>query len=232
MPKVIKKKISKKIVSAEADVKDRLVSLKDTIKNRQKTAIKYAGVILVIIVAVGGFLIYSFASRNKAKMFEYEGYTIYYNDNQGKFINKKDQYRKALDMFEKAYNIRKSPVSLYYIAGCYYELGNYDDALKRLRDFAQRYSNDPTFVPLAYQKMALIYVKKGDVNDAMKTLDAISNMKGNIFKDFALIEYGRLLEKAGKPENAMEKYRELTSKFPNSPFVEEAKAKLSPKKES
>jgi tetratricopeptide (TPR) repeat protein len=232
MPKAIKKKIAKKTTSAETDVKDRLVSLRDMIKNRQKTAMKYAGVFLVIIVAVGGLLVYSVTSRNKARMFENEGYSIYYNNNKEKFMNKKDQYQKALDMFEKAYNMRKSPLSLFYIAGCYYELGNYDDALKRLRDFVRIYSNDPTFIPLAYQKMVMIYVRKGDVNNAMKTLDAISNMNGAIFKDFALIEYARLLEKEGKPEKAIEKYGELTSKFPNSPFVEEAKAKLSPKKES
>jgi outer membrane protein assembly factor BamD (BamD/ComL family) len=45
------------------------------------------------------------------------------------------------------------------------------------------------------------------------------------------MESARLLEKEGKIEEAKKKYKELTEKFPNSPFTDEAKAKLSEKKE-
>jgi outer membrane protein assembly factor BamD (BamD/ComL family) len=112
------------------------------------------------------------------------------------------------------------------------QLVNYDDAIKILNDFTQRYSTEENFIPLVYQKMEMVYIKKGDINGAMKTLDTFYNLNGDIYKDFVLIEYGRLLEKEGKIEEAKRKYRELTIKFPNSPFFEEAKAKLSEKKKS
>lgn len=232
MPKPIKKRVSKKTAATEADIKDKFASLKDTIKKRQKTALKYGAGILAIFIAVAGFLLYSYTSQKKARIFEYEAYRVYYNENQIQSVNKEEQYKKALDIFKKAYDIRKSPISLFYIAACYYELDKYDDALKALKDFTQRYSKEERFIPLVYQKIAMVYIKKGNVNEAMKTLDTLYNLKGDIYKDFALMEYGRLLEKAGKLDEAKKKYKELTARFPNSPFSDEAKAKLSEKQES
>jgi len=232
MPKIIKKRVPKKTIATEDEVKDKLAGLRDTIKERQKTALIYGAVVLVIIIAATGFLIYNYTSQKKARSLEYEAYKIYYNEYQVPSINKEEQYKKALDIFKKAYDTRKSSFSLFYIAACYYELGRYDDALKTLKDFTQRYSKEAEFIPLAYQKMAMVYIKKGDINEAMKTLDTLYNLSSNIYKDFALIEHGRLLEKAGRLDEAKKKYRELTLRFSNSPFIDEAKAKLYEKPES
>jgi predicted negative regulator of RcsB-dependent stress response len=230
MPKVIKKRVQKKTVATEAEVTDKLAGLKDILKERQKSVLKYGVGVLFIIIAIISFLLYNYTSQKKARTFEYEAYKIYYNEYQGPSLNNEEQYKKALDIFKKAYDIRKSPLSLFYIAACYYELGKYDDALKTLKDFTQRYSKEDRFIPLVFQKMAMVYIKKGDINEAMKTLDTLYNLNSNIYKDFALMENGRLLEKEGKLDEAKKKYKELTTKFPNSPFIDEAKAKLSEKK--
>ncbi len=231
MPKAIKKKITKKTTDTEAEVKEKLTSFKDTLKERQKTVLRYGIGVLVVLIAIGGILVYSHTSQKKAKRFEYEAYKIYYTNTQMQTANKEDQYQKALDLFKKAYDTKKSPISLFYIAACYYQLGKYDDALKTLKDFTQRYSSDERLIPLAYQKMAMAYIRKGDINEAKKTLDSLYNLKGDIYKDFALIEYARILEKEGKLDEARKKYEELVTKFPNSPFKDEAKAKLPEKKE-
>ncbi len=231
MPKAIKKRISKKTPDTESEVKDKLVSLKDTLKGQKKTVLKYGVIILVVIIAISGFLFYDYTSKKKARMLEYEAYKIYQNIYQAQPLNRDERYQKALDIFKKSYDIRKSPSVLLYIAGCYYELGRYDEAIKTLKDFTQRYSKEEEFIPLAYEKLAMIYVKKGDTKEAMKALEALYNLKGDIYKDFALIESARLLEKEGKTEEAKKKYKELSERFPNSPFSEEAKAKLSEKKE-
>lgn len=231
MPKPIKKRVQKKSADTEQEVKDKLVTLKDTIKKRQKHVFMYGVGILVIIIALVGFLFYNASLKKSAGKFGYEAYQIYHGVSPIQFINKEDRYRKAMDLFQKAYDSKKSPISLFYIAGCQYELGKYDEALKTLKDFLQRYSDKDRFIPLAYQKMAMVYIKKGDTNEAMKMLDTLYTLKGDIYKDFALMEHARLLEKGGKLEEAKKKYKELTDKFPNSPFSEEAKVKLSGKKE-
>jgi len=95
-----------------------------------------------------------------------------------------------------------------------------------LKDFTQKYSSDKRFIPLAYQKMASVYIKKGDMNEALKTLDTLYALPGDTLKDLALLESGKLLEKQGKPDEAKKKYDELTKKFPSSPYKDEAAAKL------
>jgi len=231
MPKAIKKKIPKKTTDTETEVKDRLSTLKETLKQRKKSVLRYGALILAVIIAVSGFLFYDYYSRKKAETLAYEAYKSYYNLYQKQPVTRVDQYTRSLDLFKQSYDIRKSPVVLLYIADCYYELGRYDETLKTLKDFTQRYSGEERLIPLAYEKMSMVYEKKGDIKEAMKSLETLYNLKGYIYKDFALIEYAKLLEKDGRTEEAKKKYKELTEKFPNSPFKAEAEAKLSEKKE-
>jgi|WetSurSiteA1Bulk_404760.scaffolds.fasta_scaffold13925_2 predicted negative regulator of RcsB-dependent stress response len=226
MPKAIKKRITKKTSTTEEEVQDKLSGLKVTMRERRKTVFQYGAIVLIVILAAASFFIYTSYAQKKSQELSYEGYKTFYNIPKTP-MSKEEQYQKALDMFQKSYNTKKSPVSLFYIAACYYELGRYDDALKSLKDFTGQYSSDAQFIPLAYQKMSTIYVKKGDMKEAKKTLDTLYNFKGDIYKDFALIEYARLLEKEGKGDEAKKKYEELSTKYPNSPFIDEAKTKLS-----
>jgi tetratricopeptide (TPR) repeat protein len=230
MPKAIKKRTSKKNLGTEAEVKDKLASLRDRIKEQRKSALIYSAIILIVILSISGFFFYNYTSKKKAMTLELEGYEIYNNIYQKQPVNKEEQYKRALDIFKRSYDIRKSPTVLFYIAGCYYELGRYDETIETLKEFTSRFSNKERFVPLAYEKMAMAYLRKGDTKRAEETLKVLYNLKGDIYKDFALIEYAKLLEKEGKTEEAKKKYKELLEKFPNSPFSDEAKAKLGEKK--
>jgi len=231
MPKPIKKRITKKTGVTETEVKERLSSLKYALKHRQKAVLKYSVGILVVLAVLAGFLMHSYTVKNKATTLESEAYNIYY-DTPAQPSDKEMQYKKALDMFRKAYDTSKSPLSLFYTAACYDELGNYDEALKTLKDFIRRYSNDEAYIPLAYQKMAAIYIKKGDTGEAKKTFETLINMTGDVYKDLALLQYARLLEKEGKKDEADRKYQELVTRFPNSPFAGEAKARIAAEKKA
>lgn len=226
MPKAIKKRIPKKAADAETEVKERLSTLKDTLRERQKTAVKIGVGILVVIIAIAGFFIYSHNTGKQAQGYEYQAYKIFYSAERVPLTDREGLYKKALETFNKAYDTRKSSVSLFYIAACSYELGNYDDALASLKEFTRKYSGEKRLLPLVYQKMATVYIKKGDMNEALKTLETLSALPGDTFKDLALLESGKLLEKQGKPDEAKKKYEELTKKFPDSPYKDEAAAKL------
>ncbi len=225
MPKAIKKRIGKKTIDSETEVKQKISSLTETFRQRQRTAFIAAITVLVVLTAVVGILWYSYSSQKKAKILENEAYKSFYSS-QTSATNAEEQYKKALDLFKKAYDTKKSPFSLFYIANSYYALGNYDDALKTLQDFIKKYSNDEKFLPLAYQKIALIYLKKGETEQAKRTLDNLYNLKGDVLKDFALMEYAKLLDKEGQADEAQKKYQEVVRKYPSSPFIEEAKAKI------
>ncbi len=226
MPKAIKKRIPKKSDTPEQEVQAKLSTLKDTLEKRRSIALKIGIVIVSIILAAGAFLLYSYSTATNAKKLEEEAYRIYYGGIPERGQGREEQYRKALEAFKKSYAAKKSPVRLLYIAACYYELGEYDESLKTLGDFSRRYANEERLLPLAYRKMATIYRQKGDSAGMKKVLDDLYALKGDMYKDYALIEYGSLLEAEGKTEEAKRKYEELVTRFPASPFKDEAQMKL------
>jgi len=231
MPKVIKKRIYKKAeIETEEQVKERLENLKEKLAERQRNLIKYGAIILILIIAIAGFFVYYKSTSQKAKNLEYQAYkTLYGPVLPG--VHKQDNISKALELFKKSYDTKKSPSSLYYSAICYYDLEKYGDSINTLKNLISKYPDDSIYTPLAYQTLASAYILKGDLSEAKKTLNALYNLKGNLFKDVALMQTAIILEKEGKYDEAKKQYEELTKKFPESPLKSEAAAKISAKKE-
>ena len=230
MPRAIKKKARKKDMETEVEIKDVLEDIKGTLKKKQKTVLVYGLIGLSAVLVLAVILFYQYTADQKSRQLENSAYNTYYNLYQKKSMSKQEQYQQALDLFQQAYSRQKSPRVLLYIARSYFELEKYDDALKTLNTFTKKHANAKDLLPVAYQETAAIQLMKGDKEAALKTLDTLYK-SGTIFQDYALIESGRILEKDGKTAEAAAKYKELTEKFPGSPFVEEAKAKLGEKKE-
>jgi predicted negative regulator of RcsB-dependent stress response len=232
MPKAIKKKTKKKITGAEIEVKDRLSGLQKMLKKRQKTVLFYGITAVVIILAVAGIFLYQNMADENARRLEYEAYTVYYGEYQKFPMQHQDRFQKALDLFKQAYAKKKSARVLLYIANSYSELGRFDEALTALNDFVKTYSSDKDLLPLAYKETADIQLKKGNTNEALKTLDTLYKSPAPFYRDFALLESAKILETMGRKEEAVAKYKELTEKFKDSPFIEDAQSRLSEKKES
>lgn len=229
MPKPIKKKIVKKH-AAEIEVSGVISQVKDTVKKKKDVFTTVVAACVILIVAVIGFSIYTTSARTKAENLEYEAYKTYYGLYQKQAVAKDEQYNKAAEMFKKAYDNRKSPVSLFYIANCYFELGKYDDALNALKELNQKFPDDERFVPLSYHKMAMISLKKNNSDEALKYLDVLYKYKTGAYKDLSLLETAKIFEASGRTEDAKIKYQELSRDFPKSPFAEEALTRLGEKK--
>ncbi len=75
---------------------------------------------------------------------------------------------------------------LLYIANCNYELGNLDETIKTLKKVTDQYP-DPKISSLAYYKMAMTYIRKGDLNSAINTFDILSSIKDALLQDMALV---------------------------------------------
>lgn len=229
MPKPIKKKIVKKTTSG-TDASGTLSRLKKSAEERKRFLITALAAVVLSAIAVGGFFLYSNTQKNKAQKLEYEAYKIYYGLYQKQPVASEERYKKAAEIFKKAYDVRKSPVSLYYIANCYYELGEYEESLNALKDLNREFPDDEKFVPLSYYKIAMISLKKGSAEEALKSLAVLYNYKTGTYKDLSLIESGKILEAQGNVEEAKKKYEELRKDFPQSPFAEEVKARIERKK--
>lgn len=229
MPKAIKKRTAKKTKSEE-EIKTIVRSTRDYISEKRKILLPSIVIVSALILIVGGILIYRSTQIKRANALEYDAYKTYHGLYQKQLADQSTRYQQALDKFKKAYSIRKSPYSLFYMASCYDALGKFEEASRALKELNEIFQDDESFVPLSYYKMAMISLRKGDKESALKSLETLYNYKTGSFKDLALIESARILETMDKKEDSLKRYEELTRNFPNSPFVEEAKAKLSNKK--
>ncbi|MGD0883909.1 MAG: tetratricopeptide repeat protein [Thermodesulfovibrionales bacterium] len=230
MPKAIKKKIAKP-AKKEEDVRGIIHEVRKSIAGRKKYLLPIVIIAAVAVIASAGFLMYRSSMNAKADALGNEGYQIYYGLYQKQPLQKEDHYQKALEKFQKSYEAKKSPISLFYIASCYEAMGKYDDSLKALKELNERFPDDEIYVPLAYYKMAMIDLKKGNTDEALKYLDTITNYKTGSFKDLALSESAKLLESMGKKEEAAKKYAQLKKDFPNSPFAMAGQGQAGEKKD-
>lgn len=222
MPKVIKKR-NVQHAHQEDNLRGTVDDIRSRIKERQKVLVIALAVFLTLLVAAGGYFIYSKSAGDRAEAFQRDAYRVFYNDGTGQPASAGENYKKALDLFRKSYEEKKKADVLLYIAYCQYGLGNYDEAITTLKDLNAKF-NDPAIAPLAYYKLAETYLKKDDQNNAIAALNSIVGLNG-IYQDMAMMELAKIFELQGKGEEARAKYKELISKFPNSALAGEAKAR-------
>jgi predicted negative regulator of RcsB-dependent stress response len=227
MPKAIKKKISKP-AGKEEDVKTIIHHAREAIARRQKSLLPLLIGSVAAVILIAGFFIYRSHMNTKADNLEYEAYQIYYGLHQRQPLPQADQYQKALEKFREAYDARKSAYPLFYVAACYYDMGKYDDALKTLKELNERFPDDERFVPLSTYKMAVITLRKGDRDGALKLLDSLATSRTDTLRDLALAESAKILTSMGKSEEAGRKSEELRKNFPNSPFARTAQEAPAP----
>jgi len=221
MPKAIKKRAEKK-AHKEEDLRETVTDIKERLKQRQRTLVYALAGFLVAAISTVVVTVHLKTSKAKASELEFEGYKLYYSDEQTLGMTSFERRQKALEMFKKSYAAKKTPYVLFYIANCYYELGNYDEAVKTLNELNSEFS-DARINSLAYYKIAMAYLKKGETDNALNALKSLYSIKGATLGDMALLEWGKILESQGKKEEAQEKYKELINKFPKSALLEEAK---------
>lgn len=225
MPKIIKKRIVKKAHTEEEELKETVEDIREKLKERQRTLVYAIGIFFIAVISIVAFIVYQKTSSTKALELEFEAYKLFHGDDQTSFIAPSERYQKALDLFKKSYETKKKPATLLYMANSNYEIGNYDEAIKNLNTLVNKFS-EPKIVSLSYYKMAMAYLKKGDTDNALASLNAILSIKNGTLQDIALLEAGKILELTGKSEEAKSKYRELMDKFPKSELLNEAKMRL------
>ncbi|HKN18184.1 MAG TPA: tetratricopeptide repeat protein [Dissulfurispiraceae bacterium] len=224
MPKAIKKRVSRK-TQGEDNLGETVADIRKKFQERQSTLVYAFLIFVLIVIIVGALVVYHRSSVAKAKEMEYEGYKIFSGATATQYASPADRFKEALEKFKASFAAEKSPTALLNIANCYYELGNLDEALKTLKELTGQYS-DPKITSLAYYKMAITFIRKGDLNSALNTFGIISSIKDAPLHDMALIESGKILESMGKTEEAKGKYKELINKFPTSPLVNDANSRL------
>jgi tetratricopeptide (TPR) repeat protein len=226
MPKPIKKRVAKPAKRKEQEVKTIVAKIGETAARGGKRLAAVSLLLTVVVVSAFGYYIYQRSLSTRAKGYEYEGYKLYYGLYKGQPMVEAERLQMALESFQKAYMLGKSPYALFYFADCQYALGRYDEAVSLLRELVQKFPDHVEYVPLAYYKMAMASVKKGSPEEALRFLEDLYGYRSDSYKDLALLEAARILEQMGRGDEAREKYATIVRDFPQSPFFEEASQKV------
>jgi tetratricopeptide (TPR) repeat protein len=224
MPKPIKKKLARP-APVDEDFDSVISKIGDAVEKRQRQLVAAAVAFLLVVAVSVGLYVYKASVRSEAQRLEYEGYKHYFGLYEQTPAPEAERLNRALESFQKAYEKRESPYSLLYVANCYFALGKYDDAVSTLWELNRKFPDDERFVPLAYYKMAMVQMKAGKNEDALKSLEVLYGYRTESYRDLALVEAARLLEDMGRTEEASEKYGLITRNYPGSFFFDEASAK-------
>jgi len=129
------------------------------------------------------------------------------------------RYRQIVDQYPRTPN---GPLALYHLGNTLVQANDLNAAIEAYRRFPALYSANPAMAGLVQQRLAYVYLLKGDRDQAVKALTSILETPGTLNRDQALFELARLEESQSRPEGALTHYQELIKTYPNSPFTSEA----------
>lgn len=222
MPKPIKKRIAKQYeMQTEEEVRSMLSHMMERARENSRQLTIALIVTVVIVGALAGGYLYKKTQTSKALAHEYAGYKLYYGlyDKQGAV--KSQRLADAVEEFKKAADIRKTPVSLYYIGSSYFSMGKYADAVTAMESMLAAFPNDKQFGTLARYRIATAKLRLGRTDEALKEFETIFNESPS-YRDIALAESAQVLIDLGRKQEAKAKYEELIKQFPDSVYAEQA----------
>jgi predicted negative regulator of RcsB-dependent stress response len=127
-----------------------------------------------------------------------------------------------LDAFDKKYG-RSSTAreATLFRAGVLFDQGRFDDAGKAFAKAAAGEGGAPLSL-LAKEGVGLVAEQQNKLDDALKVYQELEPKTGDFFRDRALWDQARVLQKKGDKKGAAAKLKELTEKVPQSPLKDSA----------
>ncbi|MBF0317506.1 MAG: tetratricopeptide repeat protein, partial [Nitrospirae bacterium] len=217
MPKQIKKKVVKKVDPQNEliGVVDRLREFYDTHKREMLIAEVVLVSIVILSVTVWGYATFSKKAALSQQLLGYATYHNMYQKGDSKNESGKEQrYQKALDEFKKADEKAKSPVTLFYMANAYYEMGKKDEAEKTLLELNKEYAGNEDIMPLSLYKLFELYKGAEKLDKAVETLQQLERLRTPVYKDIVLYQMAEILKKQGKDDESKKKMQELEKNYP------------------
>jgi predicted negative regulator of RcsB-dependent stress response len=225
MARVIKKKKKQRTAPGSEDFETTFARVGDALLRKQRQLIWAAASFAVLIVLATGVLFYFRAAASSAQKYTYAGFKRYFGLYQDIPVVHSERARLALEEFADAYEAKPEPYSLLFVAYSHYDMGQYGEAMKALKELRAKFPEQEPFTSVALYKMAMVSLQEGRAEDALSFLETLSSSKSDSLKDLALMDAARILEGMGKKEEAREKYEALATSFPESPFAGQARAK-------
>lgn len=195
-------------------------------QNYRRPLLVGLGVVVLAVAVVGGVFYVDRQAAQKAQDLDQEATrflaTPTANDPQKADLALKEaiaKYRQIVDQYPRT---STAPLALYRLGNTLVQANELGAAIEAYQRFLATYSSNPAMTGLVQQRLAYVYLLKGDRDQAVKAFTAILETPGTLNRDQALFELARLEESQSRPEAATTRYQELIKTYPNSPFTSEA----------
>ncbi len=185
--------------------------------------IKYKNVMLgsvaAVVIIVCGFLGYrhfiSEPKEQKASEAIFRGEQYFGADNYEAALNGDSLgYAGFIKLADEFSGTAAGNLANAYVGICYAQLGKYEDATKYLDKFS---ADDQLVAPAVIGTLGNCYAQMGQLDKAAATLlKAANRAESNSLSPVYLIQAGQILEKQGKNAEAIEAYKQVKTKYPNS----------------
>ena len=185
--------------------------------------IKYKNVMLgsvaAVVIVVCGFLGYrhfiSEPKELKASEAIFRGEQYFGADNYEAALNGDSLgYAGFIKLADEFSGTAAGNLANAYAGICYAQLGKYEDATKYLDKFS---ADDQLVAPSIIGTLGNCSAQMGQLDKAAATLlKAASRAESNSLSPVYLIQAGQILEKQGKNAEAIEAYKQVKTKYPNS----------------
>ena len=184
------------------------------------------GVLVLAAAVVGGVLYVDRQAAQKAQDLEQEAMRFLTapsaNDPQKADHALKEAITRYRQIVEQYPRTATAPLALYHLGNTLVQANELSAAIEAYQQFITLYGSNPSMAGLVRQRLAYVYLHKGDRDQAAKALTGILDAPGTLNRDQALFELARLEESQLRTEGALVRYQELIKTYPNSPFTSEA----------
>lgn len=203
-----------------AQREEHIESFKERLMSQRKKLVIIGLSFLSLVIIIAGLYIYNQKKLSDSKELETQAYQYYFGTVKDATLTPEQRFTKAAQLFLDAYSKNKNISYLLNAGYAYDRAGQKDKALETLNKVFEL--KDERFSNLAKIKISMIYLRDSEKEKAIKSLNEVINSKHETMKDFAVLQLAKIHEKDNK-EEAIKYYEMLINKYPQSPFIEEAK---------
>jgi len=223
--KIIKKRVPKKkdVVETE-EIQHAMVGLFSRAGQafQKYRLVSLISLVLLIALAIGSAAYYYLGQKwdKEVAALQDTAYNYYLEGN----------YKEALSKYQeivKDYSAAKSAATaMYYVGNSHLALGELDQAITAYQEITGKHSDQATILPLVYLNLGSAYLAKKDYSNAITAFDQASTLKDSPVADRGIYEIARIHEISGDKVAAVERYQYLIKTFLNSPWKQDASARL------
>jgi tetratricopeptide (TPR) repeat protein len=222
MPKIKKK--AKALMQPEDEIKSIAHHASEYYQVYQK---QFNVAIAVIVLALAVTLIYSFirsSNEKKASQMMSAAYDAY-DPGGGAPANYPQALQRFQDIVKQYGGTLNGAIAQFSIGNTYVHMGQPEAALKEYEAFINKYSDEKFPLGLVYQRIGYAYLAMGKQDEAVKAFDHAEAVAGT---GPATLELARLYERAGKSQEALKRYKDISDNLPSSAWAMEARKKIPP----